>query len=125
MNLYDETEPRYVISVAARMVGVHVQTLRYYERAGLIKPSRSGGNMRFYSAKDVAHLQRIRSLIEDLGVNLAGVEVIMRMSKRMLDMQNELNAVKEELGRIMTGSRGPGGRSGRRAGGRESGGEEW
>ena len=73
--------------------------------------------MRFYSAKDVAHLQRIRSLIEDLGVNLAGVDVIMRMSKRMLDMHNELNAVKEELNRLMTGSRGPGDGSGRKADG--------
>ena len=111
MNLYDESEPRYVISVAARMVGVHVQTLRYYERAGLIKPSRSGGNTRFYSARDVAHLQRIRSLIEDLGVNLAGVDVIMRMSERMLEMQRELNRVKEELNQLMSGSRpgrGPG-----------------
>ena len=116
MNIYDEAEPRYVISVAARMVGVHVQTLRYYERAGLIKPSRSGGNTRFYSARDVAHLQRIRSLIEDLGVNLAGVDVIMRMSERMLEMQRELNAVKEELNHLMSGSRGPGGRSGRRSG---------
>ena len=110
MNLYDESEPRYVISVAARMVGVHVQTLRYYERAGLIKPSRSGGNTRFYSARDVAHLQRIRSLIEDLGVNLAGVDVIMRMSERMLEMQRELSTVKEELNQLMSGSRGTGNR---------------
>lgn len=110
MNRYNESEPLYGISVAARMVGVHVQTLRYYERAGLIKPSRSGGNTRFYSDRDVAHLQRIRSLIEDLGVNLAGVDVIMRMSKRMLEMQRELDTVKEELSRIMSGARGPGGR---------------
>ena len=125
MNYYDGSEPRYVISVAARMVGVHVQTLRYYERAGLIKPSRSGGNTRFYSEKDVAHLQRIRSLIEDLGVNLAGVEVIMRMSERMLDMQKELNSVKEELNRLMTGSRGPDGRPADSVEGRESGGKKW
>lgn len=123
MNFRDESEPRYVISVAARMVGVHVQTLRYYERAGLIKPSRSGGNMRFYSAKDVAHLHRIRSLIDDLGVNLAGVEVIMRMSQRMLEMQKELNAVKEELNGLMTGSRGLDDHSGRNVGDQESGGE--
>ena len=114
MNIYDEAEPRYVISVAARMVGV--QTLRYYERAGLIKPSRSGGNTRFYSAKDVAHLQRIRSLIEDLGVNLAGVDVIMRMSERMLEMQRELNTLKEELDHLMVGARAPGGRAGARSG---------
>ena len=106
MNIYDESEPRYVISIAARMVGVHVQTLRYYERAGLVKPSRSGGNTRFYSAKDVALLLRIRSLIDDLGVNLAGVEVIMRMSERMLDMQKELNEVKNQLERVTSG---PGG----------------
>lgn len=110
MNRYNESEPLYGISVTARMVGVHVQTLRYYERAGLIKPSRSRGNTRFYSDRDVAHLQRIRSLIEDLGVNLAGVDVIMRMSQRMLEMQRELDAVKEELTRKMHGARGPGGR---------------
>ena len=104
MNIYDESEPRYVISIAARMVGVHVQTLRYYERAGLIKPSRSEGNTRFYSARDVATLQRIRSLIEDLGVNLAGVEVIMRMSGRMIEMQKELKTVKNELDQLTLGS---------------------
>ncbi len=110
MNRYSESEPLYGISVAARMVGVHVQTLRYYERAGLIKPSRSGGNTRFYSDRDVAHLQRIRSLIDDLGVNLAGVDVIMRMSERMLEMQRELTALKEELNQLMSGSRGTGNR---------------
>ena len=110
MNRYSESEPLYGISVAARMVGVHVQTLRYYERAGLIKPSRSGGNTRFYSDRDVAHLQRIRSLIDDLGVNLAGVDVIMRMSERMLEMQRELTALKEELNQLMSGSRGMGNR---------------
>ena len=100
MNIYDQSEPRYVISVAARMVGVHVQTLRYYERAGLVKPSRSEGNTRFYSTRDVAHILRIRSLIDDLGVNLAGVEVIMRMSERMGEMQREIEVIKEELARL-------------------------
>ena len=104
MNIYDQSEPRYVISVAARMVGVHVQTLRYYERAGLVKPSRSEGNTRFYSTRDVAHILRIRSLIDDLGVNLAGVEVIMRMSERMGEMQREIEVIKEELARL-AGSR--------------------
>ena len=103
MNIYDQSEPRYVISVAARMVGVHVQTLRYYERAGLVKPSRSEGNTRFYSTRDVAHILRIRSLIDDLGVNLAGVEVIMRMSERMGEMQREIEVIKEELARLSGG----------------------
>ena len=103
MNLYDDTEPRYVISIAARMVGVHVQTLRYYERAGVIKPSRSQGNTRFYSARDVAQLLRIKSLIEDLGVNLAGVEVIMRMSERMIEMQRELDRAQEKLAQLTEG----------------------
>ena len=103
MNIYDQSEPRYVISVAARMVGVHVQTLRYYERAGLVKPSRSEGNTRFYSTRDVAHILRIRSLIDDLGVNLAGVEVIMRMSEHMGEMQREIEVIKEELARLAGG----------------------
>jgi len=103
VNLYDDTEPRYVISIAARMVGVHVQTLRYYERAGVIKPSRSQGNTRFYSARDVAQLLRIKSLIEDLGVNLAGVEVIMRMSERMIEMQRELDRAQEKLAQLTEG----------------------
>ena len=125
MNKHEEYEPRYVISVAARMVGVHVQTLRYYERAGLIKPSRSGGNTRFYSARDVAHLQRIRSLIEDLGVNLAGVDVIMRMSERMLELQRELNIVKEELNQLMSGSWGPGAGPMEDRAGRNPGSKRW
>ncbi len=103
MNIYDQSEPRYVISVAARMVGVHVQTLRYYERAGLVTPSRSRGNTRFYSIHDVAHILRIKSLIDDLGVNLAGVEVIMRMSERMAEMQGEIKVIKEELARLAGG----------------------
>ncbi len=96
----DYTEPCYVISVAARMVGVHVQTLRYYERAGLIMPSRSGGNTRFYSVRDVNELRRIKSLIDDLGVNLAGVEVILRMAERMNEMERQIQTMRQELDRL-------------------------
>src|SRR5579884_1105037 len=71
-----EDEGCYVISIAARMVGMHQQTLRYYERVGLIEPSRSRGNIRLYSQSDIGRLRQIQRLISDLGVNLAGVEVI-------------------------------------------------
>ena len=100
MNIFDSNEPRYVISIAARMVGVHVQTLRYYERAGLVEPSRSGGNTRIYSTRDVSRLLRIKSLIDDLGVNLAGVDVILRMAGRMEKMEKELQAMRQEVARL-------------------------
>ena len=76
-------EPCYIISVAAKLVHMHPQTLRYYERLGLVHPARSGGKIRLYSARDVERLQQIHRYIDDLGVNLAGVEVIMRMTERM------------------------------------------
>ena len=100
MTMYDDAEPRYVISVAARIIGVHTQTLRYYERAGLLKPSRSQGNTRFYSERDVNQCRRIRSLIDTLGVNLAGVEVIVRMADRMAEMERKLQAMEQELARV-------------------------
>ncbi|MFC1912713.1 MerR family transcriptional regulator [Chloroflexota bacterium] len=92
-------EPRYVISVAARMVGVQVHTLRYYERVGIIEPSRSQGNIRLYSERDVALLRHMKNLIDDLGVNLAGVEVVLRMSQRMLELQNRVKELETELKR--------------------------
>ena len=95
--VYDYNDPCYVISVAARMVGVHAQTLRYYERLGVIEPSRSRGNIRLYSARDVEMLRRIKSLIDDLGVNLAGVEVIMRMMDHMAKMEQEVQRLNSEV----------------------------
>ena len=74
-------EPIYVISVAAAILEVHPQTLRYYERAGLVQPSRSRGNIRLYSQSDIERLRLIQRLMDDLGVNLAGVEVIMNMTQ--------------------------------------------
>lgn len=93
-------EPRYVISVAARMLGVHAQTLRYYERAGMIEPSRSRGNRRMYSVEDMERLHRIKALIDDLGVNLAGVEVIIRMGERMAEMERRMRLMEAELRRL-------------------------
>lgn len=94
-NLRDE--PCYVISVAAKLVDLHPQTLRYYERLGLVTPSRSRGKVRLYSPSDIEQLQRISRLVEDLGVNLAGVEVILNMTERMEEMQREMEAVRQEL----------------------------
>lgn len=94
------SEPRYVISVAANMLGVHVQTLRYYERAGIVQPSRSKGNRRLYSQEDIERLRRVKTLIEDLGVNLAGVEVIMRMGQRMAEMEREIRELEERIRRL-------------------------
>jgi len=85
-----DVEPRYVISVAARMVGAHAQTLRTYERLGLVDPARTQGNFRLYSERDIRRVHRIKMLIEDLGVNLAGVEVILRMSAQMSALQRRL-----------------------------------
>jgi MerR family transcriptional regulator/heat shock protein HspR len=94
-----EDEPCFVISVAARMVGMHAQTLRYYERVGLLRPSRSQGRRRLYSPADISRLREIQGLIADLGVNLAGVDVIFRMRDRMLQMEAELDALRRELQR--------------------------
>jgi MerR family transcriptional regulator/heat shock protein HspR len=94
---FDEQDPCYVISIAARMVGMHQQTLRYYERVGLIEPSRSRGNIRLYSHADIGRLRQIQRLISDLGVNLAGVEVIIRMGQKMQELESELNECRAEL----------------------------
>ena len=97
MEIKMESEPRYVISVAARILGIQTHTLRYYERIGIIEPCRSQGNIRLYSEKDIALLHRVKSLIDDLGVNLAGAEVILRMMQRMSELQNELEQLREEV----------------------------
>jgi MerR family transcriptional regulator/heat shock protein HspR len=87
----------FVISVAARLLKVHPQTLRYYERAGLIAPSRSKGNIRLYSVEDIQRAMQIKRLIEDLGVNLAGVEVIMRLTDRLREQEEQLADLRARL----------------------------
>jgi MerR family transcriptional regulator/heat shock protein HspR len=96
----DDTEPRYVISIAARMVGVPTYTLRYYERVGIIEPPRSQGNIRLYSNQDIALLRRVRTLMSDLGVNLAGVEVILRMNEHLVELQNRLEELESEIEKL-------------------------
>ncbi len=99
MNL-DDTEPRYVISVTARMLGTHTHTLRYYERVGIIEPARSQGNIRLYSERDIALLRRAKTLMDDLGVNLAGVEVILRMAQRMNELQDHMEELESEVKKL-------------------------
>ena len=90
-----EGERRYVVHVAARLVGVHPRTLRYYEERGLVE--RRGDAGRTYTEADLERLRMIRRLVDDLGVNLAGVEVILSMRERMLQLQAELEQLRREL----------------------------
>ena len=83
-------EPCFVISVAARIVGVHAQTLRHYERAGLIWPSRTMGRQRLYSMADIERIRRLRVLTEDMGVNLAGAEVALKLMARIEELETEV-----------------------------------
>jgi MerR family transcriptional regulator/heat shock protein HspR len=99
-DLFDDDDPCFVISIAARMVGMHAQTLRQYERVGLVEPKRTRGNVRMYSRADVARLRQVQRLINDLGVNLAGVEVILRMNERMQQMELEIQRLRNELQRF-------------------------
>ncbi|MCC7105394.1 MAG: MerR family transcriptional regulator [Chloroflexi bacterium] len=89
----------FVISVAARLLEVHPQTLRYYERAGLLQPSRSRGNIRLYSPADLQRVRQVKRLIEDLGVNLAGVEVIMQLTDRIRELEAEIELLKGAPGK--------------------------
>jgi len=100
MSTDRDDEPRYVISIAARILGVQTYTLRYYERIGVIEPKRSQGNIRLYSEGDIALLRRVKTLVEDMGINLAGVEVILRLMQRMSELQNELEKVESEVKRL-------------------------
>ena len=90
-------EPCFVISIAARMVGVHAQTLRYYERVGLIWPSRSNGRQRLYSQADIDRLRRIKTFTEDMGVNLAGAEVALKLMARIDDLERQVQLLTEAL----------------------------
>jgi len=86
-----------VISVAAKMVGMHAQSLRHYERLGLVRPSRSRGRVRLYSRADVERLLHVQRLVNDLGVNLAGAEVVIRLNERIRRMEEEMERLRAEL----------------------------
>ena len=93
----DAGRPLYLIGVVADMLRIHPQTLRLYERQGLIRPSRTVGRTRMYSAEDVEDIRRILRLTRDLGVNLAGVEIILKMRRQMLMMQEELEGLTSHM----------------------------
>ena len=95
-EMFGHDEPVFIISVAARMLGLRTQTLRYYERLGLIEPSRTGGNQRVFSRRDLEKVQRIRGLMEDLGVNLAGVEVMLKLLSRLEASEHEVARLQRE-----------------------------
>ena len=97
-----EDEPCFIISVAARIIGVHAQTLRYYERVGLIWPSRTGGRQRLYSVADIERLRRIKSLTEDMGVNLAGAEVALKLMMRVEELEREVKGLTEQVRSLQT-----------------------
>jgi MerR family transcriptional regulator/heat shock protein HspR len=93
----DRRRPRYMISVAAELVGMHPQTLRIYEQKGLVQPRRTAGNTRLYSDADVERLQLIQRLTTDLGLNLAGVERVLHMEDELQRMQRRLERMEAEM----------------------------
>ncbi|MRI58928.1 MAG: MerR family transcriptional regulator [Epsilonproteobacteria bacterium] len=97
MHRYDE--PVYLISVVAKVLNIHPQTLRQYEREGLISPSRTEGKTRLYSQKDIDRIKTILRLTRDLGVNLAGVDIILRLKEQMQEMEEEIERLRSEIKR--------------------------
>ena len=99
----------YMISSVAELYGLHPQTLRLYERVGLLKPSRSQGNTRLYTDSDLERLEVILTLTREMGVNLAGIEIILNMREKMAEMQRQMQAftvfVRQELARSLDSAR--------------------
>jgi MerR family transcriptional regulator, heat shock protein HspR len=93
VSVDERTQPRYMISVAAELVGMHPQTLRIYEAKGLVAPKRTPGNTRLYSQADLERLRLIQRLTTELGLNLAGVEIVMRL-------QDEVHGLRARMDRL-------------------------
>lgn len=87
-----ESEPLYVISVASRLLRLHPQTLRKYEREGFVAPSRTSGNLRLYSTEDIERLRQVKHLVEERGINLAGVQLALGLTEEIRVLQEELRA---------------------------------
>ena len=98
--MYSYDEPVYLISVVSKILNIHPQTLRQYEREGLIKPSRTEGRMRLYSQRNIDELKLILSLVRELGVNLAGVEIVLQLKKEIESLQKEIDKIKKQQGLI-------------------------
>ena len=98
MHSYDE--PVYLISVVATMLDIHPQTLRQYEREGLVEPSRTQGRMRLYSQRDIDRMKLILRLTRQMGVNLAGVDVALQLKEQIDEMQKEIEQLRLELSKV-------------------------
>ena len=98
MHSYDE--PVYLISVVATMLDIHPQTLRQYEREGLVEPSRTQGRMRLYSQRDIDRMKLILRLTRQMGVNLAGVDIVLQLKEQIDQMQTEITQLREELSKV-------------------------
>jgi MerR family transcriptional regulator/heat shock protein HspR len=92
-----DERPRYMISIAAELVGMHPQTLRLYESKGLIRPKRTAGNTRLYSETDLERLRLIQRLTNELGLNLAGVEHVLRLQDELLRLHRRLDRMEREM----------------------------
>ncbi len=101
MHKYDE--PVYLISVVAKVLNIHPQTLRQYEREGLISPSRTEGKTRLYSQKDIDRIKTILNLTREMGVNLAGVEIILRLKEEIAKLEQEIERLQAELAKFEKG----------------------
>jgi len=100
----ERDEPVYMIGIAARLTGLHPQTVRLYERLGLVAPRRTTNRNRLYSEADVERLLQIRRLTQEMGVNLAGVEVILDLLAKLERMQDEMDRLREDIGFRALGS---------------------
>jgi len=98
MHSYDE--PVYLISVVASILDIHPQTLRQYEKEGLIEPSRTQGRMRLYSQRDIDRMKLILRLTRQMGVNLAGVDIVLQLKEQIDTMQKEIDQLREELSKV-------------------------
>ena len=98
MHHYDE--PVYLISIVAKILDIHPQTLRQYERENLVTPSRSGGRIRLYSQRDIDRIKMILRLTRELGVNLAGVDIILRLKGHVETLEQDVNDLTHELAKM-------------------------
>ena len=98
MHSYDE--PVYLISVVATILDIHPQTLRQYEREGLVTPSRTQGRMRLYSQRDIDRMKLILRLTRQMGINLAGVDVILQLKETIDEMQKDIEQLRDELSKV-------------------------
>jgi MerR family transcriptional regulator/heat shock protein HspR len=97
-----DDRPRYMISIAAELVGMHPQTLRIYEQKGLVRPKRTAGNTRLYSELDIERLRLIQQLTTDVGLNLAGVERVLRLEDELQRMRRRLEEMEAEMRQTIT-----------------------